>query len=187
MKTKTTWRWTRRITLAAAIAIVMLGMGSVLAVSLVGKFGETALGMKTGSMHPAINPGDLVLVRQVNPKAIRVGDVITFRRPGNPNEVFTHRVQSITYTGNGGVAFKTKGDANPIPDAWMISYQGPALEVVHVIRDGGIVLRVAQSQVARRVIALSIFFIVLYLLWPVIVTPSRKLDDSPLPSPSGVA
>ena len=178
--------WVRRMVLAMALVVVTLGMGSVLAVSVAGKFGEAALGMKTGSMHPAINPGDLVLVQQVDPKSVHVGDIITFRRPNDPSEIYTHRVYSVHYKGNGQVDFTTRGDSNSIPDAWTVSYQGPAMRVVHVVRHGGIVLALAQSRDARRMIAVSIFLIVLTLLWPVIVTPERKLAGASLSTARGV-
>lgn len=187
MGSKTIWSWARRATLAIAVVIAVVGMGSVLTISLAGKLGDQALGLKTGSMRPVLNPGDLVLVHQVDPKSIHVGDIISFRRPNETNEIFTHRVHSIVYTSQGQVAFKTKGDANPISDPWTVVYSGPANEVVHVIRHGGVFLHIAQSRPAREAIAGSIFFIVLALLWPVIVGPSDRSATDRLVSTAGVA
>ena len=177
MRTRAIAKAIRTLLIAVAVTVAVVGMGSVLAVSLAGKFGDTALGMKTGSMRPVIRPGDLVLVRAVDPAAVHVGNIITFRRPNETNEIYTHRVESIRYTKGGQIEFKTKGDTNGTADPWTVSYAGPAMEVVHVIRHGGLVLHVAQSPDARLAIALSIFVLVLALLWPVIVGPTGIQSD----------
>lgn len=67
----------------------------------------------TGSMSPTINPGSLVVVKQVNPNSIKSGDIITF---GNSSDssVTTHRVKDII-TEN-GLKFITQGDANNVED-----------------------------------------------------------------------
>ena len=174
-------RWAKRALIAVATVVAIAGMGSVLAVSLAAKFGDQALGMKTGSMRPVIDPGDLVLVRQVPTASLRPGQIITFRRPGAPNEIYTHRIFSLTYGSGSEVDIKTKGDANPTPDPWTVVYQGAAAREVAVIRHGGMVLHIAESPDARRVIAGSIFVLVLALMWPVIVGAegaSRRPDPA---------
>ena len=47
----------------------------------------------TGSMSPTLDVGDLVIVKDTEPEAIAVGDVITYS-VGNDN-VVTHRVKEI--------------------------------------------------------------------------------------------
>lgn len=68
----------------------------------------------SGSMEPAISPGDVVIVNEVKPEAIDQGDVITFRRSGESIPT-THRVIEVKET-DGGVQFVTKGDNNEAPD-----------------------------------------------------------------------
>lgn len=68
----------------------------------------------SGSMEPAISPGDAVIVGSVNPDSVAVGDVITFHRTQNGIPT-THRVVEVLQ-GDNGLAFRTMGDANEDPD-----------------------------------------------------------------------
>jgi signal peptidase I len=164
-------RWTRRGTAAVALVVVVLGMGSLLAVNLAGKFGDLTFGMKTGSMHPAINPGDLVVDRAVPVSSVHVGDIITARRPTD-HAPYSHRVQAIIHTAS-GIEFRTKGDANPTIDPWVVSYpDGTAYRVVHVVHDGGYALNFFEDRSGRDLIAASVFAVVLMLIWPVIAGTS---------------
>lgn len=65
-----------------------------------------------GSMEPNINKGSLVIVQPVDPAEIAVGDVITFQQY---DQTTTHRVTQVT-SGDAGLVFKTKGDANVVAD-----------------------------------------------------------------------
>ncbi len=68
----------------------------------------------TGSMEPALNRGDMVLLERVEPGEIRVGDVVTFTHQGVP---VTHRVIEVLPDGS----LRTKGDANEAPDPYTVS------------------------------------------------------------------
>ena len=86
--------------------------------------GTTPMVVLSGSMEPKIHTGSLVFVRPVGAKNVAVGDVIAFSTPepwGDARELTTHRVVAITHDDNGGLAFKTKGDANDSPDPWTVS------------------------------------------------------------------
>lgn len=66
----------------------------------------------TGSMVPALMPGDLIVV--LPPWALSppgLGDVVIFRTPQERNWI-VHRITG----GNSTDGFVTKGDANPIAD-----------------------------------------------------------------------
>lgn len=69
----------------------------------------------SGSMIPAFEPGDAIYVRPVDPATLKVGDIITFKAPGQDKFV-THRIFAID---TGGI--QTKGDFNADPDAWQIA------------------------------------------------------------------
>lgn len=74
----------------------------------------------SGSMSPALNPGDLVFVKHKAPAAIEVDDVVTVK---TPTGFFTHRVFEKKFE-DGVYLFKTKGDANEDPDPmWMDASQ----------------------------------------------------------------
>jgi signal peptidase I len=62
------------------------------------------------SMEPAINMGNLVGVKSVNPDELKLGDVITFNNILQDGEPTTHRIVDIKNEGE--LSFVTKGDAN---------------------------------------------------------------------------
>ena len=67
----------------------------------------------SGSMRPALEVGDMAIATNVNPDAIRIGDIIQYVRNG---EIIIHRVIEIRDGGNGVKLFITQGDANSVPD-----------------------------------------------------------------------
>lgn len=70
----------------------------------------------TGSMEPEFNDGDLIIVKQIDGKDVKVGDVISFFDPESTNNsVLTHRVTEVIEE-NGTLSFRTKGDANNTED-----------------------------------------------------------------------
>ena len=71
----------------------------------------------SGSMEPALPVGSVVLVRPVDPEAVAVGDIITFRRQGSPDFV-THRVVEVV--NEESLSFRTRGDAIEEPDTSLI-------------------------------------------------------------------
>ena len=69
----------------------------------------------TGSMAPAINPGDIVITVPVKDRNLQKGDVVTYqarRFNGEGVGVFTHRIIG----GDSKSGFLVKGDSNPSPD-----------------------------------------------------------------------
>lgn len=76
----------------------------------------------SGSMEPKIKTGSLVFIRPVDTSKIAVNDVIAFvgeGAPGQTGPLTTHRVVEIV-RGSDGIRFRTKGDANPTPDPWLV-------------------------------------------------------------------
>ena len=77
-----------------------------------------------GSMRPFLQTGDVVLLHRVNPSTLKVGEVIAVETTkteqqtyGVPGQV-VHRIVAVEHTA-GGLAFKTKGDANSGPDVFI--------------------------------------------------------------------
>jgi signal peptidase len=71
------------------------------------------------SMEPAIPRGSIVLVESVPPERIGVGDVITYRGELGIGPTTTHRVVAVNRSD--GLAFRTKGDANPSADNELVA------------------------------------------------------------------
>jgi len=100
------------VAVAVLVVVVAVGLLAVVVPRLVGGIPLTVL---TSSMEPGLPPGTLVVVRPVDPAAIRVGDVVTYQiRPGVPG-VISHRVVGVS-VGAAGRTFTLKGDANARPD-----------------------------------------------------------------------
>lgn len=75
----------------------------------------------SGSMEPAMSPGDVVLVREVPAASIEEGDVITyeFDVAGSTARRRTHRVVEVVEREDGRY-FRTKGDANEEADRRLV-------------------------------------------------------------------
>ena len=69
----------------------------------------------TGSMAPAINPGDVILTTPPSNITPKIGSIVAYvgrRFDGTAVGVFSHRIIG----GNAQTGFIVKGDANPSPD-----------------------------------------------------------------------
>jgi len=70
----------------------------------------------SGSMEPAIPVGSIVIVKRVNAEDVKVGDVIVFE---TGESTTMHRVVEKVVE-DGAFHFKTQGDANEVPDPWIV-------------------------------------------------------------------
>lgn len=96
-----------------------------------------AVGMRpftvmTGSMAPAIAPGDVVVVDRIAPLDARVGDIVTFRDPDGSGRLISHRVRAVRADG-GRVAFRTRGDANSESERWSVPASGSIGRVAYTV------------------------------------------------------
>ena len=101
----------RAVTISGYVLAVLLMSFSVLSFSGVAK----ARIVLTGSMKPAINPGDIIITTPISHKSPKVGDVIAYqarRFSGQAIGVFSHRIIG----GDLQSGFVVKGDANKTPD-----------------------------------------------------------------------
>ena len=111
--------------------------------------------VRSGSMEPAIRTGSLVIVQPVQPMQIVVGDVLTYRRPEDPDNTITHRVVEVRAAsgaaGSPGAApvFRTKGDANAVVDPWEVQLQGIAWRVTLNVPLAGYVFAFTQQPLGR--------------------------------------
>lgn len=71
--------------------------------------------VQTPSMGQAAPVGTLILTTPTNGD-VAVGDIITFRPPTSPAEVYTHRIIAIGPEG----AITTRGDINGATDPWQL-------------------------------------------------------------------
>jgi signal peptidase I len=122
----------------------------------------------TGSMEPAISPGDAVVVDAVDPAAIVAGDVITFERSAANDVPTTHRVVDVV-NGDAGLAFVTKGDANEDADAGVVTPDRVVGKVVLTIPFIGYVVQFVNSPTGFvALVVLPLGLLLLTEVWSVI-------------------
>ena len=113
-------------------------------------FGFSAAVVVTGSMSPAIEPGDLVVCRRSADYA--VGDVITFRSGAS---LVTHRIVCDTPDG-----FTTKGDANNVADADSVPRGAVVGKVVFTVPKLGIFIEKLRTPLGMTVLVLIGFALI---------------------------
>ena len=80
-------------------------------------FGYRVFTVATGSMKPVYNVNDVILVKDVDPKTLKIGDDIAYKgnRGGLEGMLVTHRIIDIEKEGN-KIYFHMKGVNNEIED-----------------------------------------------------------------------
>lgn len=84
-------------------------------------FGYEIYTVMSGSMEPNYHVGSLIYVKPVDIDELEENDVITFVADEN-NTIVTHRIVEVVNADN-GKHFRTKGDANDVPDAKEVHYK----------------------------------------------------------------
>lgn len=87
----------------------------VLAALISGFFPHYMIGVGSDSMNPTIHKGDAVILKKVDAKTLKQGDIIAFQNTEN-KRLIVHRIDSIT-SSNDNTVYVTKGDANNSVDA----------------------------------------------------------------------
>jgi signal peptidase I len=121
--------------------------------------------VRSGSMTPAIETGDVVVTKTISPLGARVGDVVTFVDPEGTGKLFSHRVQSVRQVGD-NVSFVTRGDANTSTEHWRVPADGSVGQVAYRIPKIGYALSYIDSGPARLAL---IAIPALLLLWAALV------------------
>jgi signal peptidase I len=131
-------RVTRAVDRLAVGAVGIFSALAVVALVLV-LMGYRPLVVRSGSMIPALQVGDLVIVDDIAAREMAVGDIVTFDDPEGRGDTITHRVVGITAAG-GVLHVETKGDANELGESWSIgAEQTVGRNTVRVPEVGGVV------------------------------------------------
>ncbi|HHU86797.1 MAG TPA: signal peptidase I [Peptococcaceae bacterium] len=86
----------------------------------------------SGSMEPAIQAGDLIITKVIEPEKVAEGDIIAFQ--AEKNTIVTHRVTDVRT--EEGLSFLTRGDANTGADAKAVGVG--ELEGIYLCRLAGV-------------------------------------------------
>ncbi|HEV7726105.1 MAG TPA: signal peptidase I [Modestobacter sp.] len=138
-------RWTVRLILVLAIAVfAALAAGPHL-------LGYRTMTMLTGSMAPAIDPGDVTIVTPLPVTAVAPGMIISYHIPVDDHRLVSHRVLTVTDNPDGTVTVQTKGDANDAPDPWQAVLQGDtAWQVRAVIPELGNLIEALRTPLVSQ-------------------------------------
>jgi signal peptidase len=154
------------VTKEAAVRRLTIGLCGLLVVTaaafaaLYAGTGHRMYVVHTGSMAPALEPGDVVL--DGAPATPERGDVISFRIPGDG--VVTHRVVEVTDRG-----IRTKGDANRTPDSWWVEPDELAGTVQHRLPYAGYALVYLRQPTGAA--SLVVGTVALVLAWGLFFPP----------------
>ena len=142
--------------ITAALALLLAANVYVIAARAVtGEAQPTVLGFSaavvvTGSMSPAIEPGDLVVCRRAADYA--VGDVIMFRSGA---AIVTHRLVGGTAEG-----FTTRGDANNVADTDPVPRGAVVGKVVFTVPKLGIFIEKLRTPLGMTALVLVGFALI---------------------------
>ncbi|MEO5884183.1 MAG: signal peptidase I [Candidatus Limnocylindrales bacterium] len=103
-----------RLVDVALLAVIAVGLSSVVVGRLLPILGHPVYVVAGPSMVPAIGVGSAVVLETVPASALAVGDVVSLRS-GPARAVFTHRIVRIAEQ-DGEIWLETRGDANDAPD-----------------------------------------------------------------------
>lgn len=118
-------RWVLTIIFSLLLLFLIYIVGNMIYSQISNKvpaiMGYSIMNVISTSMEPQIPENTFILIKEVDPALLKIGDVITFysRDPsieGLPN---THRIYDIENDGV-NLVFVTKGDANAIPDSYKV-------------------------------------------------------------------
>lgn len=140
--------WANRgatVALVAVLAVLALGIGLRAA-------GIVPLVAYSGSMAPAIEAGDVVVVRSAVAGELVPGQVATLSDPVS-GRLITHRVASVADEGGGRVAVVTRGDANDASERWVLQSDASVQRMVGRVPDAGYPLLWLSSPQLRLLLA----------------------------------
>lgn len=154
---KTIFKWINNILTVLLLFIVACSFLLIYQSRMEPNKAASVLGYKpltvlSGSMSPFLEPGDMIVVRQVDPESIVVGDVITFRV--DAQTLVTHRVAEIIRQ-DGSIAFRTKGDANNTEDPDLVTSDRVVGSMVFKIPYAGYIGRFVRTP--KGFVAMIVF------------------------------
>ncbi|HEY8631398.1 MAG TPA: signal peptidase I [Gaiellaceae bacterium] len=162
------WRFMKK---ASKVTVGLLSGAAVafaVAYAALTVLGYKPVAVYSGSMQPTIPVGGLAVDRAIAAHDVRLGDVITFSDPYVKGRFVTHRVIDILQTPN-GLAYRTKGDANPGRDPWTIRLAGQVGRVSFTVPVAGYILYYAHTREVRGALlclaALFVMFGMLRWIW----------------------
>lgn len=132
-------------------------------------FGIKPMIVLSGSMETQISVGDLAIVKDIDAKELKEGDIIAFRN--GDNTVTTHRIVEIEEE-NGNLTFTTKGDNNSANDLGKVTEN--QIEGRYIFKLKGIGNFLMYIKEPKGLIAVMILILVAGLIWIVVGDNGKK-------------
>ena len=165
-------RWLGNIILVLVVIFLLF----VLVAPLV--FSSRVAIVESGSMGKALPTGALAATTPIDPKMIKVGDIITFTPYWEPEVAMSHRVVEVL-TQDERLFFLTKGDANENPDSWIVPQEYVTGKVTFHVPKLGFVADAALKHVRSWfglavLVALPSTLLIGSTVWGVIRSTNRR-------------
>jgi signal peptidase I len=136
-----------------------LAVAFLLALALVPNlWGWSSMVVTSGSMEPALSPGDVVLVQPRDAGDLEPMDIITFR--ADDGSKVSHRIIDKGVDSS-GTSFVTKGDANEDPDGDVVDARNVVGRVHSSVPRVGYLIAWARTPVGLILLACGLAFVVL--------------------------
>ena len=147
---------------------------------VVALFGVRFLGIQvytvlSGSMEPSYPVGSVIYVKDFDPDALWVGDVVTFEVENDL--VVTHRIVSVETTKDDPdtLYYRTKGDANDCEDAGLLTEDHIIGKPFFMIPKIGFIADFMHSNFGRMI---SIVLVALVILLTVLAEHLKDSEES---------
>lgn len=151
--------------LIIACAACILYQKAVRKSDSVSLFGYRSYLVLSGSMEPAILPGDIVVARTVEESQVAEGDIVTF--VDEDGVTVTHRIMEVI-TEDGKKYYRTRGDSNNADDIGLISIENIKGKYSFKISRDGLLMKTIMTS--RGMVISVLVAVILY------TAMSRKSD-----------
>jgi signal peptidase I len=126
--------------------------------------GGQSMAVLSGSMAPAVETGDEVMVMPKPVESLEPGEIAVFDDPDGSGRLLNHRVQSVLVD-DGQVSVITLGDANSAPERWSAPAGQKVGHVVAKVPRLGYLLGRLNSRIALiGTVAIPSILLALWLL-----------------------
>ncbi|MBN8867033.1 MAG: signal peptidase I [Solirubrobacterales bacterium] len=171
----------RRLVVTALLwALISFLGGLLLILALPRAMGGQSMAVLSGSMAPAVETGDEVIVMPEPVEQLEPGQIAVFDDPDS-GRLLNHRVQSIV-EGADGVHVVTLGDANTAPERWSVPAGQEVGKVVARVPKIGFVLGRLNTRIALLfAVVLPALVLAAWLLTSIWKAPEGPVGTEPGP------
>lgn len=135
-------------------------------------FGYKPFIVLSGSMEGKIHRGDLILTKTIDPKTLKVNDIIAFRDA--ENTVTTHRIIDVVES-NGKTQFITKGDNNSTQDRKLVNLED--VEGIYITSIPGFGNIMNSLSDPMTILSLSLMITVIFVIGFMISVRKEKKEE----------